>query len=669
MTPAAKNELFGEDESLVEIFVDLSDPDNPQLRADRPVRITQATEDLRFKLGHSYPANKTSSMTDYSVTTQKSADAHHIAGMRDDAWGTNNVQDRFTGWAQSDAAQTVIERDDSGATWIIEALAELGDDDEQMERAKDGLLREVGGDETYELESLITIRVKLPDDDEYRYPGEIPVLNEVMVEQKSERLESMSVEGAGGEGAGYVTNEQDRVTGGSAGLFGMYGKKQREHFPDLSVDGSDAWRSRPISHETAAAIADANNLFEEFYRGLGQSRRLYVLPYLSGPPSALSPADFDWFVDTVYTRLRDADQDDLEDVIVDLYQRVEEAGEREEISFGIDSDEAFGSVRFATALVVSGNPNRLLFDTIDAPRYRPREVEQAHRHILNERPFGEFGLFSSTLRRAQSPLLSRDARLHGELLFGSYFVRTTEPTRSSREASETPKAGDIDDSRARRMRQFLTGETIVPETLLEEYVHQLVQSQRSEFDGEGNGVPVFDILAQYAQFRALSDAGVLESTPTATIANVQPITHDTEYESRDERLQEFLNSHEVLQKESRQAVFLLGGLVGRITTLQRRNDVSSTLVRRYPIDYLTTQSIKEVTNEVLQMNNTYIESEDELGSQYNARYVNRLPNLMLQSDPSTWKFTQNELQWLYALGIAYGISDTDENITEDSTEE
>lgn len=667
MTPAAKSELFGQEESLVEVYADLSDPGNPTLRDDRPVRITQMTEDLRYKVGHSYPANKTSSMTDYSITTQKSKPAHHIAGMRDDAWGTNNVQDRFTGWAQSEAAQQVVDREGDDA-WIIDALAALGNDDEQMERARKGLLREVGGDEDYELEVLITVRVKLPDEERYRYPGEVPILNEVMVEQKAERFESMSVEDAGGEGVGYVTNEQRRVTGGSAGLFGMYGKLQREHFPDLSVDGSDAWRSRPVEHETAAALAAANNLFESFYRGLGQSRRLYVLPYLADPPSELDPGDIGWFVDSVYRFLRDTDQDDFQDSVDTLYRRVEQAGDRDDLPFNVESDDAYDSVGFAMSLIVSGNPNRLLFDTIDAPRYRPADVEEAHVGVLREQPIGENGVFAGLLDNAESLLLDPEAELHGSLLFGSYFVRTTEPTRSSQEASETPKAGDIDDTRAQRMRKFLVDEQIAEETLLDGYVHKLVQEQRSEFDREGTSFPSFDMLEQYVQLRALHDAGVLESSPAATIASVQPITHDGDYESRDERLADFIDSHDVLDEDSRQAVFLLGGLVGRITTLQRRNDVSSTLVRRYPIDYITKQSIKEVTNEVLQMNNTYVESEDKLSGGYNARYVNRLPDLMLSTDPSTWRFTQSELQWLYALGIAYGVNDSSDGIETDESE-
>jgi CRISPR-associated protein Cas8b/Csh1 subtype I-B len=143
---------------------------------------------------------------------------------------------------------------------------------------------------------------------------------------------------------------------------------------------------------------------------------------------------------------------------------------------------------------------------------------------------------------------------------------------------------------------------------------------------------------------------------------------EADYESREERLTAFIEDHDVLaESEPHQAVFLLGGLVGRITALQRHpdKDVSSTLVRRYPIDYLAKQTVKEVTKEVLQMNNTYIEADDELPSTYNARYVNLLPDMMLDSDPSSWKFSQNELQWIYSLGIAYGSNDTSINSEEE----
>ncbi len=112
----------------------------------------------------------------------------------------------------------------------------------------------------------------------------------------------------------------------------------------------------------------------------------------------------------------------------------------------------------------------------------------------------------------------------------------------------------------------------------------------------------------------------------------------------------------------REAVFLLGALVGRITAFQRNPemDVSSTLLRRYPVDYLTKQTIKQVTKEVLQTNTDYIEAED-LSLKYNARYTDRLPDVMLHSDPSEWTMGRDELQWLYSLGISYGLADTDDS--------
>ena len=108
LTPSAKSSLFGEQDSLVVVYADLSDPQTPRLRSDEaggPVEIKTYTQNDRFRVGHAYPEGKTSSMTDYSITTHKNADAHHIAGLRDDAWGTNNIRDRFTDWAQSEFAE------------------------------------------------------------------------------------------------------------------------------------------------------------------------------------------------------------------------------------------------------------------------------------------------------------------------------------------------------------------------------------------------------------------------------------------------------------------------------------------------------------------------------------------------------------------------------------
>lgn len=686
MTPMAKSELYEEDDNVLAVFVDLSDKQNPKFRDESPVQFLDIDRAKRYKLGHSYPSDKTSSMTDYSITTHKEASEKHLSGELDEWWGTGNIQDRFTDWAHSEAAETVIEQDE-GQVWILEALQHLGESSENFQEILDRSDFPLDPEEEEEEhEVFITVRVKLPSSDEYLWPGEIPVLNDVMVEQKAERFENVSVEDAAGEGAGYVSGEPGHVTGGSAGILGMYGKKQREHFSDLSSDGSNAWRSRPITHETAAAIATANSVFEEFYQGLGESRRLYILPYIGAHPEQISPYEFDSFASEVFEVLRSAADSDFEATVSEVFYERDGGSEEDSASLGLFADESidpYAHTRVATVFVVTGNPNRVFFETLHTDIFRPLEVDSAHEAVLRESVFAGNGVFAQTRTQSNSPLLRRDKGPRRTMaLFGGYFEWTTAPTRTSDEAEGTPKAGDIDDVRSRRLEQFLTGGEMTTATLIEEYLHRLVQDQRNLFGEDSDyEFPIFKILEQYAQLRALDQVGALtnqvtdqyqnsggqiakQSRPTiATVTEQQP---SPEHESRDDRLEEFLTGHEVLsESDAHQAVFVLGGLVGRISTYQRQNDVSSTLVRRYPIDYLTKQSVKEVTNEVLQMNNTYIESDDELPSTYNARYVDRLPDLMLSVDPGKWKVPQSELQWVYALGIAYGTKDqqitTEEN--------
>ncbi|WP_231189453.1 TM1802 family CRISPR-associated protein [Haladaptatus sp. DYF46] len=685
MTPNAKRGLFGEPDSLIAVSVDLRDPENPRLDADDPVSIETMGADLRYRIGHSYPSNKTSSMTDYSITTHKNADVHHLAGLRDDAWGTNNIRDRFTGWAAGEAAQRVLEDETIEDRWVLEALVEIGENDAEMDRLSKAFIDVAGGDEEKEYEALITVRIRLPDADHERYPGEIPVLNEVMFEQKAERLANISVDDGTGDGVGFISDASGTVTGGSPGLFGAYGKKQREHFPNLSPSGTESWRSRPLSIDTALAIATADSVLDDFYRAMGQSRRLYVLPYLASAPEQLTEADITWFFETVFSPLREAEGQDFETTVEGLYQKAEEAAATPTADrpfAGADQTQetdAWESVRFATVFVVTGNPDRIFFETLDADLYRPRELQTAHNRVTVNSPFGDGGVFDA-VASAGGSLLNPES-IHRQILFGTYFVRTTEPTRTSREASETPKAGDIDDVRLQRLRRFLTGEQISPDQLIKEYVHKLVQDQNKRFDENSQQVafPIFSLLEQYAQLRALTDIGALESITTTTATSLftthmstEPTAEtDPEPESRTEQLNQFIDQHDVLKNSpERQAIFLLGGLVGRLSSYQKNKNVSSTLVRRYPIDYLTKQSIKEVTKEVLQMNSAYIQADNRT-MRMNGRYIDRLPELMLQSDPKSWAFTENELQWLYSLGIAYGIADTSDydEESDDETEE
>ncbi|UVE52259.1 hypothetical protein KU306_18190 (plasmid) [Haloferax larsenii] len=683
LTPRAKSGLFGEGDSLITVYADLSDPANPALGSSddgRPVTLSTYTEADRFRVGHSYPEGKTSSMTDYSITTHKSADAHHIAGLRDDAWGTNNIQDRFTDWAQSEYAETVREEASDADAAILDTLAALGDDSEAMDALASAFL-ELVGDEDEELDALITVAVRLPGEDNYKLPGEVSVLNEVMRAKKAARLENISVDDASGDGTGYVTDEPGRVTGGSPGLFGMFGKKQREHFPDLDTDGSSAWRTRPLSFDVAAAVAMAGSLFDDFYRGLGSSRRLYVLPYLAARRDEVDTETFEWFHEEVYGAIQSAEggsDGNFDNVLENVIRKARlnndpDAPSADDIdmSFGDTNRANWDLVRIAVVHQVTGNPDRVYFDTLDGLS-PAAALEDTHNEVTESAPFRNDGIFAANPSPDSSPLLGRALPLTRYILYGGYFQRTTEPTRSSREASETPGAGDADDSRMQRVRRLLTETRLDARGLLEEYLHQLVQEQRERFAEESEYIafPTREVVEQYVQLRALTRADAIDTTDTLQFSTTEM---PDEFKDRDDRLEQFLKNHDALSGDPEKAVFLLGGLIGRISAYQSREGISSTLIRRYPVDYLTKQTAVEVTKEVLQMNNSYGEADERRSYWTNSRYTDKLPDLMLSAKPNTWSLSEAELQWLYSLGIAYGLNDTslseeDESADENSAE-
>ncbi len=679
LTPRAKSGLFGDEDSLVAVYVDLSDPDDPSLRSEDnggPVEITTYTAADRFRVGHAYPEGKTSSMTDYSITTHKNANAHHIAGLRDDAWGTNNIQDRFTDWAQSEFANQVREDSDAEDEAILDALADLGDDEATMDRLADAFLDLVESEDE-EIDALITIAVRLPDGDEYKLPGEIPVLNEVMRAKKAERLENISVDDASDDGTGYVTGDEAEVTGGSPGLFGMFGKKQREHFADLDTGGESAWRARPLEFDTAAAVAAAGSLFDDFFRGLGNNRRLYVLPYLAARSDETDPETFSWFHDNVYKRIQSAESGsdgDFDDTVEELFidaSRTDDSPDADD-----DDDEVEGlfadedrsdwdSVRFAVVYQVTGNPDRVFFDTLDGVEPAVA-LEDAHNDVTqaDSDVFDRGGIFNDAPVPESSPLLGHGLTLTRYILYGGYFQRTTEPTRSSRTASETPGAGDIDDSRMGRVRSLLTETAIDASALLEEYIHQLVQDQNEQFGSDDNYIsfPKRSVVEQYVQLRALTSVDALDTADTIPFTTT---TMTNDFDNRSDRLEEFIESHDALADDAQEAVFVLGGLIGRISAYQSYEEISSTLIRRYPVDYLTKQTVKEVTKEVLQMQNSYAEADEKRSYRTNSRYTDRLTDTMLATDPSSWSLTEAELQWLYSLGIAYGLNDSSLQDAED----
>ena len=134
LTPDAASDLIDTDDSLIVVRVDLSGAE-PQLADDKtgPVIVTRYTQDLIQKVSHcKYAAARG---IDHSVTHQagKNSDAEKLA---------RYATERLTKWAADDVVAQVAEGHTDG--WIIDRLAELGDDDPAMEAIIDGVITSLG---------------------------------------------------------------------------------------------------------------------------------------------------------------------------------------------------------------------------------------------------------------------------------------------------------------------------------------------------------------------------------------------------------------------------------------------------------------------------------------------------------------------------------------------
>jgi CRISPR-associated protein Cas8b/Csh1 subtype I-B len=135
---------------------------------------------------------------------------------------------------------------------------------------------------------------------------------------------------------------------------------------------------------------------------------------------------------------------------------------------------------------------------------------------------------------------------------------------------------------------------------------------------------------------------------------------NTVYQSRDERLADFIQSHPMLEDAETRSVFLLGALVGRIAAYQYSDGVSQKLTEQYPPSAVNRRSLPDITQDVLDRNYTYGDKEDI--ARFNRRYTDRLTDSMLMKRPDDWEMSESETKWVYSLGIAYGKQDTGEGI-------
>lgn len=658
MSPGKVEQLTDpeQEHSLIAAQIDLSG-DPPEL-GDPAVVVENLTDELKYKIGF-MSRKKTSSQTDYSISNS-SFSGDDVETLAHDTWGNRFLRGRLERWPFEVSDELVEEYP------LLKKLRKLGDDTDTMERLEQALLDRAEFDET---EAIVTIKVRLESGGDYLYPGEVEALNAAGVRNRLEHIrDGLSVDEAHGIGVGYISGEEGEVLGGSGGIRGQYGKLQTGRFPNLV--SNDAWLSRPLAEDQAAAVSSFDDFVGDF-SFLQHGVRLHYLPY---PMDRIDVALFKRFYSEVYSSLRSTDEADFADRLIEIYTSgvngdagndvpdsplgdlIDDAGEYEPFT------QDGGWLRlYALMYVGSTDPSRVFVDEPNVSLESITSLEDAYLDVLED--VGGSDLFG-TLASSLSYYLPTEGGVAYALLFGSFFDSVTAASPDEDDTEDADAHATTGDALFNRYAKLLRGSPISLPTLMTDFATFVTRELRSNLGEAQDPFPTRAVVSQYIQLRTLDRAGLLrgDSIMTDGICNryMRSMGDGETYSSREERLQDFLDSHPMLEDAETRSVFLLGGLVGRLSAYQYRENVSQKLTEQYPPSSINRRAIPDVTQEVLDRNYTYGDKDNI--NRFNRRYTDRLADSMLAKSPSEWGISESEAKWLYALGVAYGKQDTGEGI-------
>ncbi len=571
------------------------------------------------------------------------------------------IKQLFERWAASDSVAEVAEEHDDG--WILEQLKRLGEDETAMQHLEDeaiGAIEDTFGDE---FNGVLSVRIKLPDTEEYRYPGEIEVINEAMRYRWIEkRMRSYSeAKDASGETTGFLSGENGETFGLSDSPLQRYKGKMAEKFPNLDPD--ESWRQRPLTSDAAFAVSSGVPRLENFIQIIASDTDVYLIPYVVTPSVEQA---------------------------VELYELSVEAAEQSGAVVSVINDKINSprsSLRDDLALYymvayTPGEKRKFVSEEAQADPQRLQALENAQTALLNSNllvpsdsgtpplfPAPSFGrlsekqdgeqLGSQYLNPENAPIVS--GVLHGGYFESTFWDQTHEDPSQMWSDDIEFGSGDI---RAQATLSVLTpGRYIDPDWLLEQYVPRLELEQRAGFGSDGSGLPESLITRQYVQLQALANAGILGKAntddPRAKPFNMDTLNASNDFRNRDERLEEYIQHHPALaEDEERRAAFLLGAFVGRLSALQSQKGLSTTVMQQHPIDAMTKRRFSEGLSKVLQKNATYSSDLDQAGMLMNDRYVMRLEDIVNRKPPSEWSISTHDLRMHYGLGLTYGKNDS-----------
>lgn len=646
LTPHQSRDLWDEPESLIAVQIDLNESGEARL-AEEPVYITSLTEKLALQLG--YCDFDSSRGIDHSIThrTGKNKKPKKIA---------DYLLERLTRWATDEIVRGTASDHKDG--WMIEALAELGADESLPNRIESAVNAHLDGRTT----ALVTVRLRVPDSEEYYYPGELATetadearTDVFQVAMRERMLSKLVDKNAASDSVGtavdFISGEEAQTVGMAEDPLNYFLGKQHESFPGL--DPEKAWRSHPISKDGAVTLISAQTFVDACsYGALGM--RVYYLPYFFGRPTPEKAL-------VLYDILYNVYQNDDLTPVEQAYQSY--SGEST-FSVGSDLELRFyvGAIRYQQAKRFD-----VFGDTMDGALMYPVDLSDAHRSVV------ESAAFSDTASNRTPPmpthpdwdLLTTGSQLRS--IAAGWYLKQTFPNLDPDEETSP------DDYRIEALVGILSGEPLLVEELLREYTRALVETDRDDH-------PSLTVASQFAQLTALANADLLKTNDP----RYEPLTREATYEpplimtdrstaradggsaavARTEKLESFIDDTPAIREDSRRrAAFLLGALVGQVSGYQESSENrATTLIDQHPIKGLTVGKFKRTLQEALDKNIVYSRDNRMSGTMY-AEVVDELRTAVAQSetDPDDWEMDTTDLRFYYSLGVTYGLNDYEPN--------
>jgi len=162
------------------------------------------------------------------------------------------------------------------------------------------------------------------------------------------------------------------------------------------------------------------------------------------------------------------------------------------------------------------------------------------------------------------------------------------------------------------------------------------------------------------QLNALRACDLLTADDERLVTQPQHMSDQTSQataDNRQEQFEQFIEDHPALSDKTRQGVFALGALVGRISRYQSDDGRGTTAVSQYPIGNLTKHNIRRIATEVVESNVIYSEQEGYKQTMY-GELMQAIADGLESTDQDELTLSTEDLRFHYAMGIAYGKNDS-----------